>query len=40
MYNEKEPTVFHLLFQKYEMVLEADSEGEAKSWVEAIRTGE
>ncbi|XP_064406324.1 1-phosphatidylinositol 4,5-bisphosphate phosphodiesterase delta-1-like [Halichondria panicea] len=37
VYNDNEPTKFHLLFQKYEMVLEADSEGEAKNWADCIR---
>lgn len=40
VYTDDEPLAFHLLFQKYEMILEADNEAEAKSWADAIRNGE
>ena len=40
MYNDDEPNVFHLLFPKYEMVLESETEQDAKEWVEKIKDGE
>lgn len=40
MYNDDEPNAFRLLFPKYEMVLEAETEQDAKEWAEKIKDGE